>query len=98
VELNKEKELLLTLNDIILAIIVYIEIPAYEKTKANFYIRTLKTIGGFELNSVQIQTDIWADVAKSSARVTEKREHHKHQRKEKETDIGEEGKTNREAD
>lgn len=68
-ELKKEKELLFVLSDIISALIVYIEIPAYECAKANFYTKTLKKIGGFELNAVQIQSDVWRDTSRSSTRV-----------------------------
>ena len=60
-ELKKEKNLLFTLSDIISALIVYIEIPAYQKGKVKFYNKTIQKIGGFELNAVQIQADVWKD-------------------------------------
>jgi hypothetical protein len=53
--------MLLILSDIISALVVYIEIPAYQFAKINFYQKTLKKIGGYELNAVQIQADVWKD-------------------------------------
>lgn len=57
------------LSDIISALIVYIEIPAYQAAKVNFYTKTLKKIGGYELNALQIEADVWKDANKSSKRV-----------------------------
>lgn len=68
-ELKKEKNMLLVLSDIISALIVYIEIPAYQFAKINFYNKTLKKIGGYELNAVQIQADVWKDVSKAALKV-----------------------------
>lgn len=61
--------MLLTLADIISALIVYIEIPAYQFAKINFYNKTLKKIGGYELNAVQVQADTWKDTSKAAAKV-----------------------------
>lgn len=60
------------LSDIISALIVYIEIPAYQEAKIKFYNKTLKKIGGFELNAVQVQADVWKDAGKCARKIGDK--------------------------
>lgn len=67
--------MLLILSDIISALVVYIEIPAYQFAKINFYQKTLKKIGGYELNAVQIQADVWKDAQKSTIKVGKQAQH-----------------------
>lgn len=62
--------MLLNLSDIISALIVYIEIPAYQFAKINFYNKTIKKIGGYELNAVQIQADVWKDTQKAAMKIS----------------------------
>lgn len=61
--------MLLILSDIISALIVYIEIPAYQFAKINFYNKTLKKIGGYELNAVQVQADAWKDTFNAALKI-----------------------------
>ena len=54
--------------DIISALIVFIEIPAYKAAKINFYQNTLQKIGGYEINAVQICAEIWSNTAMSGSK------------------------------
>lgn len=54
--------------DIISALIVFIEIPAYKQAKINFYQNTLRKIGGYEINVVQICAEIWSNTAMSGSK------------------------------
>ena len=58
--MKKERENILNLSDIISALVVYIEIENYEKSKVMFYHNTLKKLGGFEINNAQISAEIWS--------------------------------------
>lgn len=55
--------------DIISALIVFIEIPAYKQAKVNFYENTLRKIGGYEINAMQICAEIWSNTAFSSHKI-----------------------------
>lgn len=73
--MKKDKNMLLNLSDIISALIAYIEIPAYRFAKVNFYNKTIKKIGGFELNAVQIQADVWKDAEKAATKIGSAHQH-----------------------
>jgi hypothetical protein len=61
VRLKREKESVLVLTDIIIALVAYIEIERFRVEKAEGYRNVWRKVGGYEINLVQNVGEVWRD-------------------------------------
>lgn len=70
VELEKEKNNLINVIDIISALLAYITIDHYREAKKRYYNKIFKAVSTYEINFVQTMYEIWNNSLTETCRLT----------------------------
>lgn len=70
VELDKEKNNLINVIDIISALLAYITIDQYREAKRKYYKKIFKAVSSYEINFVQNMYEIWNNCLTETCKLT----------------------------